>query len=239
MIMDSLMHQSRSQGPDVMHGVYSGTVTDNKDPENFGRVKVKIPIIDQNKEFDWMRIVTFMGGKQRGALFIPEVGDEVLVAFVMGDIKAPIVIGSLWNKNDKPPEGMNEKNDIRKIKTRSGHEIIFDDNDSNSSITVQSKGGHKLELLDKDKKIQLSAAGEKQQIVVDASQGSVTVKSANTKITLSQSGDIQLEGTKAVTIKGGQINIQATSAMEMKANASMTISTQGVLQLKGSLIKLN
>src|SRR5690606_8345587 len=116
----------------------------NKDPKNLGRLKVKIPIIDDQKEFDWARMTTPMGGANRGAMFIPEVGDEVLIAFVLGDIRAPIIIGSLWNDTDKPPEGKNDRNDIRKLKTRAGHEVIFNDADGDGKVTIKTKDGHQL-----------------------------------------------------------------------------------------------
>lgn len=222
-----------------MNGVYSGIVTDNKDPDHNGRVKVKIPVIDGHKEFDWMRIVSFMGGKERGALFIPEVGDEVLVAFMMGDIGAPVVIGSLWNKDERPPEGKNEKNDIRKIKTRGGHEIIFNDDEQDGKVTLKTKKGHQLELGEKEKKIELLTAGKGQKIVLDEQNGQVLVQSSGTTISINSKGEMEIKAPKSIKLSGGQINIEASSMLEMKANANVTISASGMLQLKGSIIKLN
>jgi len=239
MLSERFTRGARQDDRTTMNGVYSGIVTDNKDPDGNGRVKVKIPVVDDQKEFDWMRIVTFMGGKERGSLFLPEVGDEVLVAFMMGDISAPIVIGSLWNKDERPPAGNNEKNDIRKIKTRSGHEIVFDDNDQAGKVTVKTKNGHQLELAEKEKRIDLHTANKSQKVVLDEQNGQVTIQSSQTTITMNQKGEIEIKAPKSIKLSGGQIQIEASSMLEMKANANVTISASGMLQLKGSIIKLN
>lgn len=239
MLSDRFTKGTRQDDPTAMNGVYSGIVTDNKDPDGNGRVKVKIPVIDEHKELDWMRIVSFMGGKERGALFIPEVGDEVLVAFMMGDIAAPVVIGSLWNKDERPPTGHNEKNDIRKIKTRGGHEIIFDDNDQAGKVTVKTKTGHQLEFAEKEKQINLHTANSNQKIVLDEQKGQVTIQSSQTTITINQKGELDIKAPKSIKLSGGQIQIEASSMLEMKANANVIISASGMLQLKGSIIKLN
>ncbi|MFC6334427.1 phage baseplate assembly protein V [Paenibacillus septentrionalis] len=239
MLYDYFTTGSRQDEHFTMNGVYSGIVTDNKDPDSNGRVKVKIPVIDDQKEFDWMRIVAFMGGKDRGALFIPEVGDEVLIAFMMGDITAPIVIGSLWNKEEPPPAGNNDKNDIRKIKTRSGHEITFDDNDQAGKITVKTKKGHQLEFADKEQRIELRTANSNHKVMLDEQKGQVTIQSSQATLTMNQKGEIEIKAPKSIKLSGGQIQIEASSTLEMKANANVNISASGMLQLKGSIIKLN
>jgi len=103
-------------------GVAVGIVTDINDPEKMGRMKVKLINRDTSEyETDFIRAVTIMSGNKWGTYFMPEVGDEVLVAFAEGDMNRPYVIGALWNNNNQPPENIQDsKNDIRKIKTRSG-----------------------------------------------------------------------------------------------------------------------
>lgn len=230
---------AQDNGPQPMHGVYCGVVTDNKDPKNLGRLKVKIPVIDDQKEFDWARMTTPMGGSNRGALFIPEVGDEVLIAFVLGDIRAPIVIGSLWNDTDKPPEGKNERNDIRKLKTRAGHEIIFNDADSDGKITIKTKSGHQLELADQSKTITLKTSGSTQKLELDETKGSITITSGTTEVKLSKTGDITLQGNNSITIKGTQIKLESNAMLSLKANANLSIQAAGILELKGSMVKIN
>ena len=79
-----------------------GIVTNNKDDEKQGRVKVKFPALDEQLESDWLRIATPNAGPPRGVLMLPQVGDEVLVGFENGDTRRGYVLGSLWNGKDKP-----------------------------------------------------------------------------------------------------------------------------------------
>ena len=140
-ITDVLEQGRRSESK--IYGVVVGIVTNNKDPEELGRVKVKLPRISGEDESHWARVATFMAGKDRGAFFLPEVNDEVLVAFEHGDINMPYVIGSLWNGVDKPLETNSDgKNNVRVIKSRSGHIIRLNDKD----------GEEKIEIIDKSKK---------------------------------------------------------------------------------------
>ncbi|MCK4734088.1 MAG: hypothetical protein KAT65_16670, partial [Methanophagales archaeon] len=125
----NLLNQEDDALTGQFYGVFIGLVTNNEDDEKRGRVKVEFPWRGNSNESNWARVATVMAGKDRGTFFLPEVDDEVLVAFDRGDINHPYVIGSLWNGVDTPPEtNADGKNNIRKIKSRSGHEIIFDDN---------------------------------------------------------------------------------------------------------------
>ena len=111
-----------------LYGVVFGIVTNNKDPEGLGRVKVKLPWMADELESNWARVVTPMAGAQRGIYFLPEVDDEVLVAFEHGSAEHPYVLGALWNGKDKPPESNSDgKNNTRTIRSRSGHVIRLTD----------------------------------------------------------------------------------------------------------------
>ena len=80
-----------------MHGVGIAIVTNVDDPEKRARIKVKMPWFSENDESDWARLCAPVSGPDRGMLFVPEVGDEVLVAFEHGDMRMPIIVGGLWN----------------------------------------------------------------------------------------------------------------------------------------------
>ena len=136
-----------SISPDRIFGVVVGIVTNNNDPEGIGRVKVRFPWLsgtdESADESAWARIAASMAGKGRGAYFLPEVDDEVLVAFDHGDIRFPYVLGALWNGQDQPPAANNDgKNNLRLIQSRSGHIIRLDD----------TSGAEKIEILDKSGK---------------------------------------------------------------------------------------
>lgn len=204
---------------DRIEGIVLGIVTNNQDPEKVGRVKVKFPWLADSDESYWARVITLMAGKDRGTFFLPEVDDEVLVAFDHGDINYPYVIGALWNGVDTPPEtNADGKNNIRKIKSRSGHEIIFDDNheEKKEKIEIRTKAGHTIVLDDSagKEKIEIKDKTENNSIVIDSVQHAIIISS---KMKLS--------------IKAQMIEIEAESMMTIKSGANLTI--------QGALVKIN
>jgi uncharacterized protein involved in type VI secretion and phage assembly len=111
-----------------LFGVMVGIVTDNQDPEGLGRVRVRFPWLSQDDASHWARIAVGMAGKDRGMFFLPEVDDEVLVAFEHGRPEYAYVLGALWNGKDTPPTANADgKNNLRMLRSRSGHEIVLDD----------------------------------------------------------------------------------------------------------------
>ena len=143
---------AQSQGRDALvgkvYGAVVGVVTSLDDPDGLGRVKVAYPWLQDDIESPWARMVSFMAGNDRGAVFRPEIEDEVLVVFEHGDMRRPYVIGALWNGSDAIPEerGADADNNIRLIKSRSGHTIIFDDSDGEEVITINDIHGNTVEL---------------------------------------------------------------------------------------------
>lgn len=130
------------------YGVVCGIVTNIDDPDGLGQVKVKFPWLIEEDESRWARVMSFMGGKERGGVFRPEVGDEVLVLFEHGDMRYPYIIGAVWNGKDTMPKerGSDADNNIRLIKSRSGHQIILDDTNGSEKVTVIDKNGNTVEL---------------------------------------------------------------------------------------------
>jgi len=209
--------QNDNQTGEQVQGVVNAIVTNNQDPENMGRVKLKFPWRNGADESHWARIVTLMAGKDRGCFFVPEVGDEVLVAFEMGNIDHPYVIGSLWNGQDGPPEKNGDgKNNIRKIKSRSGHEIIFDDKDGKEKVTLQTKAGHRIVLDD-------TAMSEKIEIIDKSGSNSVVIDSV--------ANEIVMESSMRLVLKSQTIEIDAGTQLTIKAGAALTI--------QGAIVNIN
>jgi uncharacterized protein involved in type VI secretion and phage assembly len=213
-------------------GVAAGIVTNNQDPDGLGRVKIKFPWLSDENESDWARVTTLMAGGQRGTFFLPEVGDEVLVAFEHGDINYPFVIGSLWNGNDNPPETNSDgKNNIRKIKSRSGHEIVFDDNDEQSTekLEIKTNGGHTVVLDDSSGQEQVgiqSKAGHK--VVLNDASGQEKIeivdKAGSNKIVIdSMQNAINIESGMQLKIKANIVEIEGTTSLTLKSSAIVTI----------------
>lgn len=192
-------------------GVAIAVVTQNKDPDGLCRVKVRYPWHSNSSESHWARIAVPMAGKDRGTVFLPEVGDEVLVVFEREDMRFPFVLGGLWNGQEKPPESnASGNNDIRVIKTRKGHTLLFDDNSSKGRLELKLNDGKKLAIDDDGIKLQDTAGNS---LEIDSKDGSMTVQAA-TKLTLKApsisveaTSGLTLKGTATVTIQGGMVNI--------------------------------
>lgn len=192
-------------------GAAAGIVTNNHDPDGLGRIKITFPWLSDDNETDWVRIATLMAGGQRGSFFLPEVGDEVLVVFEHGDINRPIALGFLWNGVDSPPESNNDgQNNIRKIKSRSGHEIVFNDDDTGrqEKVEIHTNGGHRIVLDD-------SAGGEKIEIVDKSGSNKMTIDSVQNAI--------NIESAMQLKIKGNIVEIEGTTSLTLKSNAVLTI----------------
>jgi len=217
-ILDLLVTEEEERArSNTVNGVALGIVTDNKDPENMGRVKIKLPWLSEQDVTHWVRIATLMAGKERGSYFIPEVGDEVLVAFDHGDISHPYVIGALWNKADAPPENNSDgKNNIRQICSRSGHKITFDDTPNQEKVEILTKAGHKIVLDD-------STGQEKLEIVDKTGSNFIKIDSVQ--------NSISIESGMKLSIKAAMIEIESTGMMTIKAG--------GVNTIQGALVKIN
>ncbi|NYT10294.1 MAG: phage tail protein [Methanosarcinales archaeon] len=198
-------------------GIVLGIVTNNQDKEGLGRVKVKFPWLDDGDESRWARVATLMAGNARGCFFLPEVGDEVVIAFDHGDINHPYVLGSLWSGADMPPDGNRDgKNNLRIIKSRSGHTITFNDQDNRGNVEICSGSGHRI-LLDDSK------GGEKIEIVDKTGENSILIDSVRNAITISCQ-------TK-LSIKARTFELESSGPMNIKSGAILTI--------EGALVKIN
>jgi phage protein D/phage baseplate assembly protein gpV len=180
-------------------GPVIGVVTNVKDEDNEGKVKVKFPWLSDSDESAWARLASPMAGPARGLQLVPEVDDEVLVVFERGDPNRPIVIGSLWNGVDASPLGGDAVSgdgavQQRMLKTRVGHTILLDDSDSSKSIVITDSGGNKITW---------DAANSKIEIV---SQGDLKVSATGTLKLEGQAVELSASGGN-VTIKGTQIKL--------------------------------
>jgi uncharacterized protein involved in type VI secretion and phage assembly len=199
----------------VMNGVAMAIVTDNDDPDNLGRVKVKFPWFSEDLASFWVRIATPMAGPERGLMIIPEVNDEVLVAFEQGDFNHPFIIGALWNGIDKPPQTTSEtisggKVNKRILKTRAGHILRFDD----------TSGSEKIEIIDKTGK------------------NLIMIESSSNKMTIQADGDIEITSKKDIKMKGLNLSFEGQTKAEMKA-AQIDVTATAKTTIKGATVEIN
>ncbi|MCZ7356858.1 MAG: phage baseplate assembly protein V [Candidatus Methanoperedens sp.] len=220
--------EQRRRSESKIYGVVTGIVIDNKDPDMLGRVKVKIPRLSGEDESNWARVLTFMAGSERGAFFLPEVDDEVLVAFEYGDINIPYIIGSLWNGVDTPIlTNEDGENSIRMIKSKSGHIIRFDD----------TNGGEKIEIIDKS---------EKNMIVISTSDNKISIKSdmdieisaPNGKVAI-EANDFEVKTKASAKIEANDFEVKAKASVKIEATSSMDLKASGSMNVKGATVNIN
>ncbi len=252
-----------------VYGLVLGLVTNNQDPEYLGRVKVKYHMLDQTVESDWARVVCFYAGAERGNIWTPEVDDEVVLAFEHGDVNFPYVLGAVWNGKDAPPVADNPDNNLKRLRSRSGHELTFDDTDGQEKITLlDSSDNNMIEIDVKEDKITIQAKTGDMDILVP--EGTITVKCTHLKVdckssaTVTSGGPIDVEAKKDITVKtdkamtveaaqkigmeskGNAVNIKASTALkmeatnfELKASAAGKVEAGAALTIKGAVVNIN
>jgi uncharacterized protein involved in type VI secretion and phage assembly len=188
------------------NGIVIGIVTDLRDDDSIGRVKVRYPHLE-DQESHWARMATLMAGPDRGAFFKPEKDDEVLIGFEHNDPRRPYVLGALWSKVDTPPtdDGDQVKNNWRFFKSRSGHIFRFDD----------TPGDEKIELIDKDGKLNVTMDSVADHVAIVCNSGSVSLTANKGKVTINAT-DIEIKATKDMTLSaGGTMTISGTTAVNI------------------------
>lgn len=222
-------------------GVYCGVVTNINDPQTHGRVKVALPWLSPEYETDWGPTVQFGAGATTGAMFLPQVGDEVLVGFEFADPRRPYVIGGLLNSKSTysaggaplKVTGASASVVRRGIVTPSNNMLSFDDD-------VPPGGGPPMASS-----ILLGTGDSSLALSIDQTAGTVTLtcKPAppNSQTPMGQL-TIECGDAGVINIKtgaGGQINIDGGAALSMKAQESVQIQSSGIVSIKGAEIQLN
>jgi uncharacterized protein involved in type VI secretion and phage assembly len=204
---------ARAQVDGRFFGVAIGIVTNNKDPDGLGRVKLTLPWMADNTESNWARVATPMAGPGRGCYFLPEEEDEVLVAFEHGSPEFPYVVGGLWNGKDKPPVSNSDgKNDVRVIRSRSGHVIRLTDTDN----------AEQIEIIDKSAK------------------NSIVISTKDNKITITADADIVIQSTGGkLQLSGKGVEITSKADVKIEAGANLAVNSSGQLNIKGELVNIN
>jgi uncharacterized protein involved in type VI secretion and phage assembly len=248
---------------DRWYGVYPAVVTQTNDSEKHeGRVKLKLPWLDETLETGWARIIMPGAGRERGLYWLPEVDDEVMVAFWAGDINHPYVLGGVYSTANKPPIAetpqASGKITERTFKTRSGHMIRLAEDEADNKGEIELKfhndtayikisdesGKTKIDITTTEGEVVINSKGattvtSQDKVVVNATKDAEINSDANIKVKTG-TGNITVETSSGnATVKGMNVTVEAGGNLNLKATGMATLEASGILTLKGSLVKIN
>jgi uncharacterized protein involved in type VI secretion and phage assembly len=213
-------------GDMTLPGVYYGIVTQNKDPESLDRIKVRLPWLDKGDvdQTFWAQLSTPMEGKNFGWYTLPDIEDAVLVMFMAGDIRQPVIIGGVWSKTDAPPE-VNEdgKNNFRGYRSRTGHRMILDDSAKAKVVFADMTAKNMVGVGN----FATDGAGQNKCAVYKPGMSGDSGISIST-----MEGKLEVIATGKITFKAGKaVKLNATETVDVKADSE--------LKLDGSSLKMN
>ena len=226
------------------YGVVTALVVDVEDPTGAGRIKLSYPWLSEDPtDSGWAPIAKPMAGKNRGFHYLPEVDDEVLVAFEHGDVNHPMVLGFLHNGVDTPPADDVDQH-VRRLRSVAGHVFELDDRSGRESVRLHTSNGHQLELHDTDAAVELHTVGGHLVKLGDNPTGKIEVATAGgTTITLDDvPSKIVLTTTTGVSIEISDVGgVTVTSAaMPVSVNAlSATVQATSALSLTAPALTVN
>lgn len=208
---ESTPRETTLEAGGLVKGVAVAVVTQNQDDEGQCRVRVSYPWHDKPRDSYWARLAVPMAGNERGLVMIPEVGDEVLVAFEREDLRFPYVLGALWNGEDAPPLANDDgNNDKRILKSRKAHYLLFDDG-SRGVVELSHVNGGKVRFDDDG------------IVVSDDNGNQIKIESASGAMTIEAGGRLQ--------IRAASISIESNTTLDIKANSTLSV--------RGSLVSIN
>jgi len=208
-----------------VHGLQIGLVTALEDPNGEDRIEVRLPMVNEGEAAVWARIAAFDAGAERGAVFRPEIDDEVVLGFVDSDPRDPVVLGALHSSTNPAPIAGSDDNHEKGYVTRAGMRLVFDDD--KPSVAVETPAGAVVRLDDDAGTLELS----------DQNGNSVTMDSTTLKITAA--ADLEIEATGNVTIEGVNVDTKASVSAKIEGSASATIESGAQTTVKGALVMIN
>jgi len=206
----------------VLYGLHYAIVSQNKDPDNLDRIKVRFPWLDNGDQDEsyWAQLATPMEGNKFGWYTLPDIDDVVVVAFIAGDISHPVILGGVWSTKDSSPEPNEDgKNNFRGYRSRSGHRLILDDS-SKSKVVLADKTAKNVVgvgAFDQD------GAGPNVCGVFKPPMAGTSGVSIST-----------MEGKLEITCKDGKLLVDAKDSIKINAKTTIEMKAGTDIILEGS-----
>ena len=260
----TLLGNTAGRPDGTISGITTGIVKENWDEKHPGMVRVEMFLGEAGKSVTgWVRVMTGYAGNGYGNYVLPEVGQRVVLGFEMGQKDRPVVLGALWDqKNSLPPETALEKNTVKRFRTKGGCEVVFDEEQGKEKIEVFTPAKLGVHMEDEKKLIRLTDDQGENMLTLDCEQGVLSV-CAKKKIELKigqdavvtideqsvsiKSKDIKTEAQNGFSAQAQNVKLSAqagltaegTSNVEIKASGSLKVNASGMLEIKGSMVKIN
>lgn len=217
----------------AIHGLQIGIVVQlENDPDGEDRIRVKIPVIDNQSDGTWVRVASLDAGTNRGAFFMPEIGDEVIVGFINDDPRHAIMLGMLHSSSKEAPLSAQDANNEKGFFTRSKMRIHF--NDDSKTITIDTPAGNSIQLDEQGTKIEIK----------DQNSNKITLSSSGIKmestmdIEISAGANLTLKAGASLKVGGMSLAVEASGELGLKG-ASAKLESSGITMINGSMVKIN
>jgi len=210
----------------AVQGLQIGVVTNiHEDPDGENRIRVKLPIIDNENDGVWARLSSIDAGDSRGWVCLPEIGDEVIVGFLNDDPRDPVILGSLFSSAKPSPISLEEENKEKGYISKSELKFVFDDD--KVSVTTETPNGNKIILSE-----------DEGSIVIEDENGN-KIELTSDGITMDSPGDLNITSQGDITLEGTNINLKAQAEFKAEGSAGAEMSTSGQAVVKGSIVMIN
>lgn len=217
----------------AIHGLQIGVVVQlENDPDGEDRIRVRVPVIDAADQGIWTRIASLDAGNDRGAFFMPEIGDEVIVGFINDDPSDAVVLGMLHSSAKPAPIVAKDVNHEKGFTTRSKMHVMF--NDDTKTITIDTPAGNSITIDEQGMKIEIK----------DQNSNKITMDTSGIKMESPMNVEIKagvnltLSAAASLTIGAASLGVKADGNLSLEG-ALAKLSAQGIAEISGSLVKIN
>ncbi len=240
-------------------GIVTGIVKENWDEQYKGQLKVEYNLGEEGKNLTgWVPVMTPYGGAEYGMYFLPEVGSEVVLGFVMGDRNCPVVLGNIWSNKMAPPSDTPvEENTKKQILTKGGIQILATEEKDKEELLIKLLEKLSISMNAENQVIQIGDQEQKNMIELDAKNGKITIKAENSiEILAGSKASLKLDGSGgSVEISGEKISGTANQSLELKSQSTMklesslsaelsgdstvTVKSSGTTKVSGTMVQIN